>query len=53
MDFRLTRGDGIEFKRKFMEMCDILFDRYKDDRRIKACTELQPGAAAAGAGRLF
>eukprot|EP00729_Bicosta_minor_P011097 gene11097-28228_t len=44
VDFRLTRGDGIEFKRKFMEMCDILFDRYKDDRKMKACTELQPAA---------
>jgi hypothetical protein len=25
VDFRLTRGDGLEFKRKFADMCEIIF----------------------------
>ena len=38
VDFRLTKGDGIEFKRTFTNMCDLLFD--KDS--ITAATERQP-----------
>jgi len=36
VDFRLTKGDGIEFKRTFVGMCDLLFE--KD--AITAATQL-------------
>eukprot|EP00039_Didymoeca_costata_P001300 m.51358 g.51358 ORF g.51358 m.51358 type:complete len:465 (+) comp10729_c0_seq2:227-1621(+) len=41
VDFRLSRGDGIEFKRKFWEMCEYLLE---SNNSINTCTLSTPAS---------